>query len=365
MKIIDVITSLEALAHPSLQESYDNAGLITGDSNQECKGIICTLDTTEEVINEAISKNCNMVVSHHPIIFSGLKKITGKNYIEKAIIAAIKNDIAVYAIHTNLDNTIEGVSGKMAGMLGLKNISTLAAKSNTLKKLYTFAPIDKADQVRNALFAAGGGQIGNYNECSFNTQGTGTFKAQEGANPHVGEINKRHHETEIKIEVIFPAFLEFALISSLIMAHPYEEVAYDIISLSNTYKSYGAGVIGELPEPMTEAFFLNVLKETFMVPVVRHSPLINKPVSKIALCGGAGKFLIPTALSSGADFFVTADIKYHDFFDSNGKMVIADVGHFESEQFTIDLLQEILEQKFPTFAILKTEVKTNPVNYFF
>ena len=365
MKIKDVVTYLESLAHPSLQENYDNAGLITGDTNKECKGIICSLDTTEDVINEAISKNCNMVVSHHPIIFSGLKKITGKNYIEKAIIAAIKNDISVYAIHTNLDNTIEGVSGKMAGMLGLKNISTLAAKSNTLKKLYTFAPIDKADQVRNALFAAGGGQIGNYNECSFNTQGTGTFKAQEGANPHVGEINKRHHETEIKIEVIFPAFLESALISSLKMAHPYEEVAYDIIRLSNTYKNYGAGVIGELPEPMTEAFFLNVLKETFMVPVVRHSPLINKPVSKIALCGGAGKFLIPTALSSGADFFVTADIKYHDFFDSNGKMVIADVGHFESEQFTIDLLQEILEQKFPTFAILKTEVKTNPVNYFF
>ena len=364
MKISDVICFMETLAHPSLQESYDNAGLITGDKGWECNGIICTLDTTEDVIMEAVSKNCNMVVSHHPIVFSGLKKINGKNYIEKAVIAAIKNDIAVYAIHTNLDNTITGVNGKMARMLGLKNITTLAEKTNTLKKLFTFVPVDKAEQVRNALFAAGGGQIGNYHECSFNVQGKGTFTGQDGAKPYVGEINKRHYEEEIKIEVIFPSYLETTLISALKKAHPYEEVAYDIVNLSNTNQSFGAGVLGDLPEPMAEDKFLNLLKSTFKVPVVRHSPLINKKAERIALCGGAGKFLIPIALASGAGFFVTADIKYHDFFDANDTMVIADIGHFESEQFTIDLLQEVLVQKFPNFAVLKTGVNTNPVNYF-
>ena len=365
MKISDVVSFLETLAHPSLQENYDNAGLITGDKSWECNGIICTLDTTEEVIIEAVSKNCNMVVSHHPIVFSGLKKINGKNYIEKAIIAAIKNDIAVYAIHTNLDNTISGVNGKMAKMLGLKNITILVEKTNILKKLFTFVPVDKAEEVRNALFAAVGGQIGNYHECSFNLQGTGTFTGQDGAKPYVGEINQRHHEQEIKIEIIFPVFLETSLINALKRTHPYEEVAYDIVSLSNTCQSFGAGVLGDLPEPMAEEKFLNLLKDKFKVPVVRHSPLINQKVEKIALCGGAGKFLIPMALASGAGFFVTADIKYHDFFDANDKMVIADIGHFESEQFTIDLLQEVLEQKFPNFAVLKTTIKTNPVNYFF
>lgn len=363
MKINDIISFLESQAHPSLQEQYDNAGLITGNAAWECTGIICSLDATEEVVKEAMEKKCNLIVAHHPIIFGGLKKINGKNYVEKTVITAIKNDIAVYAVHTNLDNVLHGVSGKMAAMLGLQNVSVLALKDSTLKKLFTFAPVDKAEQVRNAIFTAGGGHIGNYSECSFNAEGIGTFKGGEGTNPYVGEAGKLHQEKEIKIEVIIPAYLESRVVATMKAAHPYEEVAYEIVSLSNTHQGIGSGVIGELPAALDETQFLTRLKEVFGVPVIRHTALSGKPVKKIALCGGAGSFLISKALAAGADAYITGDLKYHEFFDANSRILLADIGHYESEQFTINLLQEILEQKFPTFAVLKTAVKTNPVHY--
>jgi dinuclear metal center YbgI/SA1388 family protein len=364
MKINEIILYLESMAHPSLQEDYDNSGLITGDAGWECSGIICSLDATDEVVKEAIAKKCNLIVAHHPIIFRGLKKINGKNYVEKAIIAAIKNDIAIYAIHTNMDNVIEGVNGQMAKMLGIKNVSILSSKENTLKKLFTFAPVDKAEQVRNAIFMAGGGHIGNYSECSFNAEGVGTFKAGEGANPYAGDIGRPHREKEMKIEVIFPSFLENKMVTAMKAAHPYEEVAYDVVSLSNNNNLVGSGMIGELPESIDEKQFLTQLKKIFNVPVIRHSALLNKAIKRIALCGGAGSFLISKALTAGVDAYITADMKYHEFFDANNRMLIADIGHYESEQFTIELLKEVLEQKFPTFAVLKTEVKTNPVHYF-
>ena len=364
MKIANIISFLESVAHPSLQEQYDNAGLITGDAGWECTGIICSLDATEDVVKEAISKKCNLIVAHHPIIFGGLKKINGKNYIEKTVIAAIKNDIAVYAIHTNLDNVIDGVSGKMAAMLGLKNIAILSPKEGALKKLFTFAPVDKAAQIRNAIFEAGGGHIGNYSECSFSATGTGTFKAGQGTNPYVGNIGEQHSENELKIEVIIPSFLAGRIIAAMKTAHPYEEVAYDVVALSNSHQHIGSGVIGELPEGLDEKAFLSQVKEIFGVPVIRHSPMLGKPIKKIALCGGAGSSLISKALAAGADAFITADMKYHEFFDANGRLLIADIGHYESEQFTINLLQEVLEQNFPTFAVLKTAVETNPVRYF-
>ena len=364
MKIKELIIFLESLAHPSLQEQYDNAGLITGEAGWECSGIICALDATEEVVKEAISKKCNLIVAHHPVIFSGLKKINGNNYVEKAIITAIKNDIAIYAIHTNLDNVLEGVSGKMAAMLGLKNISILSQKESTLKKLFTFVPVDKADQVRNAIFAAGGGYVGNYSECSFNAGGTGTFKAGKGADPYVGEIGKQHQEKEIKIEVIFPFYLENKIVAALKESHPYEEVAYDLLNLTNNYPVIGSGAIGELAVAIDETIFLAEVKKIFKVPMIRHTALLSRKIKKVAVCGGAGSFLIPKALAASADAFITADIKYHEFFDANNQLLIVDIGHYESEQFTINLLHEVLGQKFPTFAVLKTEVETNPVRYF-
>lgn len=364
MKIGEVTSFLESIAHPSLQENYDNAGLITGDHSWECKGIICSLDATEDVVNEAIGKQCNLIVAHHPIIFGGLKKINGKNYVEKTVIRAIKHDIAIYAIHTNLDNVIDGVSGKMAAMLGLQNVTILSPKPNTLKKLFTFVPADKAEQVRAAIFQAGAGNIGKYSECSFNAAGEGTFKASEGANPYVGDIGKRHRENELKVEVILPSYLEHKIVAAMKAAHPYEEVAFDVVDLANMNPGTGSGVIGELAGELEERKFLTRLKEVFRLELVRHTAFTGKPVKKVALCGGAGSFLISKSLASGADAYVTADMKYHEFFEANGRMLIADIGHYESEQFTISLLQEVLEQKFPTFAVLKTAVETNPVRYF-
>jgi dinuclear metal center YbgI/SA1388 family protein len=364
MKIREIISYLETIAHPSLQEQYDNAGLLTGDEEWDCTGIICSLDAIEEVIGEAIRKKCNLVVAHHPVIFAGMKKINGKNYVERTIIKAIKHDIAIYAIHTNLDNVIDGVNGRMAEIIGLEQPEVLSPRPGILKKLFTFSPIDKAGDVRNAIFEAGGGHIGNYSECSFNAEGEGTFKAGEGTDPYVGNIGKRHSEREVKIEVIFPAFLESKIVKAMTAAHPYEEVAYDIIALSNTGPNIGSGLIGQLPKPLSEIGFLGLLRDRFGLKALRHSKFTGRPVSKVALCGGAGSFLVSKALSRGADAYVTADMKYHEFFDADGRMMIADIGHYESEQFTINLLQEKLEQKFPTFAVLKTEVATNPVQYF-
>ena len=364
MTIQDITSWLEQTAPVSLQESYDNAGLLTGSLDWACTGVITTLDATEEVVMEAVAKKLNLIVAHHPIIFGGLKKINGKNYVEKAVIAAIKNDIAIYAIHTNLDNVLNGVNGRIADQLGLINRNILQPKTNILKKLFVFVPLDHAEKVRDAIFLAGGGHISNYSECSFNTNGEGTFKPGEGANPFVGDIGKRWLEKEIKIEVIFPAWHEKPVCAAMIAAHPYEEVAYDIISLDNRHQQTGSGLIGELPEPVTEMELLATIKRVFGLAVIRHTPLIGKKIKKMALCGGAGSFLIGAALAAGADFYLTADVKYHEFFDANNRLVIADIGHFESEQFTIDLLFDVLREKFPNFAVLKTGVKTNPVHYF-
>ncbi|MBC7934069.1 MAG: Nif3-like dinuclear metal center hexameric protein [Rhizobacter sp.] len=364
MKIQDIASFLETVAPIGLQENYDNAGLLTGSPEWDCTGIITTLDATEEVVLEAKERKCNMVVAHHPIIFSGLKKINGKNYVEKAVITAIKNDIAIYAIHTNLDNVMQGVNGIMCERLGLKNRQILQPKKNLLKKLVTYVPLLQAETVRSAIFDAGGGQVGNYSDCSFNTRGEGTFKGGEGTNPFAGSPGKRHTENEVKIELIFPSWLESNIYTALVKTHPYEEVAYDISTLDNMHQQVGSGMVGELEIALREDEFLHVLKNTFQLSIIRHTAFTGKMVTKVALCGGAGSFLIPAALASGADFYITGDVKYHEFFDANAKLVIADIGHYESEQFTTDLLYDILREKFPTFAVQKTGVKTNPVNYF-
>lgn len=364
MKISEIISSLEQWASPTLQESYDNCGLLTGSASWACTGIICTLDATEAVVREAIEKKSNLIVAHHPIIFGGLKKITGATYIERTVIAAIKNDIAIYAIHTNLDNVLHGVNGRMADKLGLTNRQVLLPKQKQLKKLYTFVPQTHLAAVREALFAAGAGHIGDYDECSFTAEGTGTFRASAESNPFLGEREKRHYEPESKIEMIFPAWLHSRIVSALVKAHPYEEVAFDIISLDNAFQQTGSGLVGNLPEEMTETAFLDLLKPAFGVKLIRHTPLTGQKVKRVALCGGAGSFLVSNALHENAQFFVTADMKYHQFFDAEDRMVIADIGHFESEQFTTDLIFEHLTGKFPNFAVQKTATVTNPVQYY-
>jgi len=363
MKIKDITSELEKIAPLSLQESYDNAGLIVGNGDMEVSKILISLDVTEQVIEEAKSKGCNLIISHHPVIFKGLKKITGGNYVERIIIASIKNDIALYAIHTNLDNVDQGVNSILCDKFGLVNKRILSPKRELLKKLVTFCPVDFANKVREAVFAAGAGKIGNYDNCSYNVAGTGSFRGSEETNPFVGEKGKLHFEEEIRIETVFPVYKEREIITSLLNAHPYEEVAYDIYPLENEFLLVGAGMTGELKIETDEVEFLNRVKKATGVGCVRHTKLTGRKIKKIAVCGGSGSFLIGEALRLDADIYLTGDIKYHEFFDAEGKMVIADIGHYESEQFAKDLIYSVLIKKFPNFAVLISEVNTNVVNY--
>ncbi len=364
MKIREIIGYLESLAPPRYQESYDNSGLIVGDPNREVSRALVCLDSIESVIDEAIEKGCGLVIAHHPIVFKGLKRLNGKNYVERVVIKAIKHDIAIYAIHTNLDNVAHGVNKKFADRLGLQNQRILSPKSGLLKKLYTYCPVEKAADVRAALFEVGAGQIGKYDHCSFNTAGKGTFRAGQAADPYVGEKGKEHSEQEEKIEVIFESPKQSAVLRTLIAAHPYEEVAYDIVGLENQHHQVGSGMIGSLPEGLSEQAFFELLLDRMGASCIKHTALLDKDISTVALCGGTGSFLLPKAKSAGADVFVTADYKYHEFFDAEDQIIIADIGHFESEQFTMELLQELLREKFSTFAVLLTEKNTNPVKYF-
>ena len=363
MNIAHICDFLETIAPLAYQEAYDNAGLIVGDPEKEISSALISLDCTEEVIDEAILNGFDLIISHHPIIFSGLKKLTGKTYIERVVMKAIKHNIALYAIHTNFDNVLVGVNSKICDKLGLKNCSILSPKANLLKKLVTFCPVAQADKVREALFKVGAGHIGKYAECSFNTQGTGTFKPDESTTPFVGKHNKQHHEVEVRIETIYPATIEHQLLQVLKDTHPYEEVAFDLHNMSNSWPEVGSGMIGSLDEFMDEQAFLRYVKNKFKAKVIRYTTLRNKMIKKVAVCGGAGAFLLPKAIQAGADIFITADYKYHEFFDAEKKIVIADIGHYESEQFTQELLKELITKKFPKFVTHLTVQNTNPINY--
>ena len=359
----EVASALDMLAPPALQESYDNSGLLIGATGNKITGVLVCIDVTEEIIEEAARKKCNLIVSHHPLIFSPLKRLTGKNYVERSVVKAVEKGIAVYAIHTNLDNVMHGVNQKFAAKLGLTNARILRPMQGRLKKLVTFSPLKVAEKVRQALFDAGAGRIGNYDECSFNMPGTGTFRGSESTNPHVGEKGVQHREQEERIETIFESYLQGRIIEALLSTHPYEEVAYDIYPLDNLHPNIGAGLIGSLKRPLSETAFLKMLKKNMKAGSVRHTRLLGRNVSRIAICGGSGSFLLEDAIRNKADAFVTADFKYHQFFDAEGKIVIADIGHYESEQFTTEIIIDYLNRNFSTFAVHLAETGTNPISY--
>ena len=363
MKVKDITKIIEDFAPLSYQESYDNSGLIVGNANDEVTGILISLDCVEEIVDEAIATKCNMIVSHHPIVFSGLKKLNGKNYIERTIIKAIKHGIAIYAVHTNLDNVANGVSFKIAEKIGLKQCKVLAPKKGLLSKVVAYCPIDKADNVRQAMFDSGAGNIGSYDACSFNMEGIGTFRGQEGTNPYAGNTGQFHQEKEVRIETVVPNHKINAVVNGLIESHPYEEVAYDVFSLENKHGNVGSGVVGELEVEEDEMEFLNRLKQDLKTDGIRYTNLSGKKIKKVAICGGSGSFLLNKAIASGADVFITGDFKYHQFFDADNQIIIADVGHYESEQFTSELIYEILNEKIPNFAVRLTAKNTNPLNY--
>ncbi len=364
MTILEIITEIENFAPLAYQEDYDNCGLITGHKTQAATGALLTLDCTEEIIDEAIKNNCNLIIAHHPILFSGLKKINGNNYVERTIIKAIQNNIAIYACHTNLDNVKQGVNKKLADRLGLKNLHILAPKSNLLKKLVVFVPESHHQVVLDALFSAGAGHIGNYSNCSFNLEGTGTFKGNADTKPFLGKAGELSKEKEVRIETVFEFNKESKIISALLKAHPYEEVAYDIYAIANKHGQIGSGMIGELSTEMTENNFLAHVKKSLMSGCLKHTKKTGKLIKKVAICGGSGRFLLKNAINSGADAYITADFKYHEFFDAEGKLLVVDAGHFETEQYTPEIFYEIIQNKFPTFAIRLSKTNTNPVNYF-
>ena len=363
MQVKEIVGELEKFAPLAYQENYDNSGLLIGDSNMLINSILCTLDVTEEVVKEAIANKCNFIISHHPVIFSPLKKLTGKSPSEKISQLAIKNDIAIYCGHTNFDNVFYGVNHKIASKLGLSRLKILQPLSNNLVKLVTFVPVDHAERVRNAMFLAGAGHIGNYDCCSYNLEGYGTFNGGEDTNPFVGTKGEMHTEKETRIETIVPKPILGGVINSMLNFHPYEEVAYDIYPLSNTQQNSGAGMIGEFEVAIVAEQLLDICKKTFNCDSIAYTGNENKLIKKVAVCGGSGSFLIDKAAQK-ADAFITGDIKYHQFLDAKKELFLMDIGHFESEQFTPEIFYDIIKEKFPTFAVRISETRTNPVKYY-
>ena len=363
MIIKEVIDLIEDFAPTKYAEDFDNVGLLVGDSSTEVTGALITLDTLEATVDEAIAKNCNLIISFHPIIFSGLKKLTGKDYVQRTVLKAIKNDIAIYAIHTALDNQHKGVNDMICEKIGLENRRILIPRKDSIKKLTTFVPYQDSEKVREALFSAGAGSIGNYDNCSFNVIGKGSFKGNEDSNPVIGKKGEVHYEEESQIGITYPAHLESQILKSLFNSHPYEEVAYEIHSLENTNQHLGMGMIGELDTQIDEKTFLSQIKETFKTGCIRHSKLLDKPIKKVAVLGGSGAFAINNAKAAGADIYITADLKYHDFYKAEEKLVLADIGHYESEQFTKNLLYSFLSKKISSFALILADTNTNPIHY--
>lgn len=363
MTVKDITKILEELAPLSHAEDFDNVGLLVGNYNMNVKGILVTLDTLENVVDEAIKKGCNMIVSFHPIIFMGLKKLTGANYVQRVVLKAIANNIAIYSMHTALDNSNMGVNAKICEVLGIKNPKILIPKKGTIKKLTTYAPLASADAVKSALFKAGAGEMGEYSNCSFSTDGDGSFMAGVDANPTIGKIGETHFEKEVQINMVFSFEKEKSIISALFDNHPYEEVAYEIATLENTNQNIGMGMFGVLDVEMDEGAFLQMVKKRMNASVVRHSNLLGKKVKKVAVLGGSGAFAISAAKKADVDVFITSDLKYHQFYEAEDQLVLADIGHFETEQFTKDLLVDYLIKKIPNFAISLSESITNPIKY--
>ena len=363
MKIKEILTVLEEMAPLAYAEDFDNVGLLVGDQNQDATGVLVCHDALENVIDEAIAKNCNLVVCFHPILFAGLKKITGKNYVERAVIKAIRNDIAIFAIHTALDNHQDGVNKIFCDALGLKNTSVLIPKQNFIRKLITFTTPENAEQVRQALFNAGAGRIGNYNDCSFSSTGIGSYRGNEKSNPVIGKQFENVQTNEVKIEVTFEKYLESKILKALFDSHIYEEVAYEIYELQNTHQNIGLGMLGTFEEPIEEEAFLQLVKDKMIAGGIRHSVYTGKSIKKVAVLGGSGSYAIKNAIMAGADAFLTADLKYHQFYEAENQLLLADIGHFESERYTKNYIVDFLRKKILNFAIILSEENTNPVKY--
>jgi len=364
MKFKDIARALAAWAPPSLAESYDNVGLIVGMPHTECTGILINLDVTEALLDEAIDKGANLILTHHPIWFGARKRLNGEDYVSRIIIKAVKNDIGLLACHTNLDNVQHGVNRRIGEVMGATRMQILSPKKNLLLKLSVYVPRPQKEELLTALWAAGAGQIGHYTEASFATEGVGTFTPGPGASPAIGEVGERASVEESLVEVILPAHAQSQVLGALHQAHPYETPAYQIVQTIGKWKEVGSGMIGYLPEPMAKRDFLQHVKDQFRCGGIRYADFPGETIHKVAWCGGAGSFLTGHALRAGADAFVTGDITYHKYFDNEDSLLLMDIGHYESEQYTSQLLHQYISEKFVSFAVHLSEIETNPVNYF-
>ncbi len=363
MRIGDIIHEIEQMAPLPLQEDYDNSGMQVGNKADECTGILLCVDVTPDIVSEAVERGCNLIISHHPLIFRGLKRLTGATQVERSVIQAISAGISIYSSHTCLDNAIDGVSHEMAYRLGVDKPAILCRQENQMMKLVTMVPHDHVDAVRLALFDAGAGSLGNYDSCSFGVRGEGTFQAIDGANPYVGNIHTMHIEPETRLEVLLPAWLQSKVEQALLAIHPYEEPAYDFILLSNKCRHAGSGVVGNLQKPLLAAYLISLVKKAFGSPIVRCTTPPDQPISRIAMCGGSGASFIHDAIAAGAQAYITSDVKYHDFVDHARDIFIIDIGHYESEHCTKDIFYHIISKKFPNFAVCYSDKEKNPINY--
>lgn len=364
-RIQEIIDALERLAPPALQEEYDNSGLLVGEPGRSVETVLVSLDVTEEVVAEAQALGAGLIVSHHPVLFRPLKRLTGRNQVERTVMAALRANIALYAIHTNLDNVAHGVNAMMCRKLGLEGMSVLRPAGGALAKVVTFVPEARAESVRAAMFEAGGGHIGAYDQCSFNAVGEGTFRAGEGAQPHVGAVGSQHRESEVRVEMVVERWNVRRVVAAMRSVHPYEEVAHDVILLDNGHPTAGSGGVATFAQPVEWPDFVDRVKAAFGAPIVRHTAPPNRPIRTVALCGGTGSFLLPDAIRCGADVFLSSDFKYHEFFGTEGQITIADIGHAEAEggisQWLVNQLAD-LKDGFPNFAVLLSEVRTNPIH---
>ncbi len=363
MKVKEIIRAIENFAPLSFQESYDNSGLQVGERDQETGGVLLCLDVTEEVVDEAAQKDAGLIVSHHPLIFGGIKKLTGDSTAGRILLKAVRKNIAIYSAHTNIDSVWGGVSSRVASKIGLTDQRILSPVDGILRKLVVFIPVNDAPAVRQAIFKAGAGQIGDYDQCSFNVTGEGSFRGSENTDPYAGRAGSLHFEKELRIETIYPEYLEKQVVSAMLEAHPYEEVAYDIYHLGNRHERAGMGITGDLAAAMKPGDFLKMLKENFKSAAIRYTAFPKNGIRKVAVCGGSGSSLTDAARAAGADVFVSGDFKYHDFFKADGKMMITDIGHYESEQFTMEIFHELITKKIPNFAVHFSEINTNPIHY--
>lgn len=367
MLIKEIIDAIESIAPLPLQEEWDNCGVQVGPTDNECTGVMVCVDCTPVVVEEAIAMNCNLIVSHHPLIFGGIKQLTGKTEAERCVINAVTAGLTIYSSHTALDNSPNGISHRMASLLGLEDVDVLVPREADQLKLVAYVPVSKLDDVRLALFDAGAGAIGNYDFCSFATDGRGSFRALDGANPYVGEVSQLHFEDESRLEVLLPRWKRRDVELALRQVHPYEEPAYEFSEVVAASRPAGSGCVGHLPQPMTVAQLALFAKERFGCQAVRLScyhgdPMVHT-VRRVAVCGGAGGSFIGAVKRSGADAYITADLRYHDFVDYGKRLALIDVGHFNSEQCAKEIFYQLICEKFPNFAVHTSKNEKNPIQY--